>query len=69
MALEEDVAGGPEIDFVFVDFAGLEEFGRAGGRFAIAGAEDPSVRFCAKPLGQTSTNFAVKSVSTAVDAA
>src|SRR6185503_5249496 len=27
----------------------------------------PSVRFCAKPLGQTSTSFAVKSVSTADD--
>ncbi len=40
VAFEEDVAGGPEIDFVFVDFAGLEEFCRAGGGFAIAGAQD-----------------------------
>ena len=29
----------------------------------------PSVRFCAKPLGQTSTSFAVKSVSIAEDPA
>ena len=27
----------------------------------------PSVKFCAKPFGQTSTSFAVKSVSTALD--
>ena len=25
VALEEDVAGGPEVDFVFVDLAGVEE--------------------------------------------
>ena len=28
------------VDFVFVDFAGIEELGGAGGGFAVAGAED-----------------------------
>ena len=40
VAFEEDVAGGPEVDFVFVDFAWLEEFCWACGGFAIAGAQD-----------------------------
>jgi hypothetical protein len=31
VAFEEDVAGGPEIDLILVDFARLEKLGWAGG--------------------------------------
>jgi len=40
VALEEDVAGGPHVDLVLVDFAGGDELGRGLGGFAILGAED-----------------------------
>ncbi len=37
---QKDVAGGPEIDLVLVDFCRDDGFGRAGGRFAEAGAQN-----------------------------
>jgi len=39
VALEKDVAGGPEIDLVLVDLAGDDGAGGGGG-FAVAGAQD-----------------------------
>jgi len=68
VAFEEDVAGGPEVDFVFVDLAGLDEFGFAAG-FAIAGAENSFGEVLRVPVGPDIDELAVKSVSTAEDPA
>ena len=69
VTLQKDVARGPEVDLVFVDVARCDEFGFPTVDARKRARRIPSVRFCAKPLGQTSTSLPVKSVSTAEDLA
>ena len=50
VALEEDIARGPHVDFVLVDLAGNDGPG-LGGRFAITGAENPFGKILREAIG------------------
>ncbi len=58
VALEKDIAGGPQIDGELVHLTGLQQVGLFS-RIAIAGADDS--------VCEIATNLAVKSVSRAED--
>ncbi len=70
MALQKDVAGGPEVDLVLVDLAGVDgvsalaSWTRGSGRAGFLRSDSARTR-----SGQTSTSLPVKSVSTAEDLA